>query len=64
MAISGISAAANYQPPGAQASQTVGQHRHGGRHFASLSDIDALGSSVATPPSSTGKIGSKVDVTA
>ncbi len=41
--------------------QTVGQHKHG---RASLSDIDAQGSSVATAASSTGKIGSKIDVRA
>ena len=29
-----------------------------------LSDIDVQGSSVATAPSSTGKVGSKLDVTA
>ncbi len=61
MAISGISAAG---PPSLQAAQLPGQHKHGGHHARSLSDIDAQGSSVASAPSSTGKVGSMVNMTA
>ena len=43
--------------------QSVGHHKHG-HHSHSLSDIDAQGSSIASAPSSSGKIGSKVNVTA
>jgi hypothetical protein len=62
MAISGISTAA--PPPSShQAAHARGHHKRGG-HSSSLSDIDVQGSSVATAPSSTGKVGSKLDVTA
>ena len=61
MAISGIPAAG---PPSQQAAQLSGQHKHGGHHARSLSDIDAQGSSVASAPSATGKVGSKVNITA
>jgi hypothetical protein len=43
--------------------QSVSQHKHG-HHSRSMSDIDTQGSSLASPPSATGKTGSKVDVTA
>ncbi len=56
--------AAGVQTMSQQSMQTVGQHKHGGHRTASLSDVDAQGSSVATPASSTGKIGSKIDVRA
>jgi len=61
MTLTGISTAASVgaftpSPP------AVNQHRHG--QFRSLSDIDAQSSSVASAPSSTGKTGSKVDITA
>lgn len=58
MAIAAMSA--GIQTTSQQSMQTVGQHKHGGHRTASLSDIDAQGSSVATPASSTGKIGSKI----
>jgi hypothetical protein len=65
MAISAVSSAAagayaSSQPP----LSAVGQHKHGGHHSRSMTDIDGQGSSVATAPSSTGKIGSKVDMSA
>jgi hypothetical protein len=59
MAIAAMSA--GIQTTSQQSMQTVGQHKHS---RASLSDVDAQGSSVATPASSTGKIGSKIDVRA
>ena len=63
MAISAVSAAGIYTA-GQQPVQSASQHKHGGHHPSfSISDIDAQGSSVATAPSSTGKVGSKVDVT-
>jgi hypothetical protein len=61
MAIAAMSA--GIQTTSQQSMQTVGQHKHGG-HRASLSDVDAQGSSVATAASSTGKIGSKIDLRA
>jgi hypothetical protein len=62
MAISGVSTAA--PPPSShQAAHALGHHKRGGHH-SSLTDIDLQGSSVATAPSSTGKVGSKLDVTA
>jgi hypothetical protein len=63
MAISAISTAVP-PPLSQQATQALGHHKRGGHHASSLSDIDVQGSSVATAPSSTGKIGSKLDVTA
>ena len=63
MTISGISAAGS-QPSSQQAVQSLGQHKHGGHHSHSLSDIDAQGSSVTSALSSTGKVGGKVDVIA
>ena len=54
-------AAAGIRTMSQQSMQTVGQHKHS---RTSMSDIDAQGSSVATPASSTGKIGSKIDVKA
>ena len=60
MAISSIAAS------GAQASHQSGQsaiaHKHSSRH--SITDVDTTGSSVASSPSATGKIGSKVNITA
>jgi len=63
MAISGISAASS-PPPSQPPVQTLGRHKHGGHHAQSLSDVDAQGSSVASAPSSTGKVGSKVNMSA
>lgn len=63
MAISGISPggiyATNQQPL-----SSLSQHKQNTHHSTSLSDIDVQGSSVGSPPSSTGKLGSKVDFTA
>lgn len=61
MAISATSAAGIYTM-GQQPTQSVSQHKHGGHRSHSLSDIDAQGSSLATAPSTTGKIGSKLNV--
>jgi hypothetical protein len=63
MAISGVSTAAP-PPTSHQAAHALGHHKGGGHHSSSLTDIDVQGSSVATPPSSTGNVGSKLDVTA
>jgi len=43
---------------------SLSQHKHSANRLTSLSDIDAQGSSVATTPSSTGKVGSKINITA
>jgi hypothetical protein len=48
----------------AHQTQSVSQHRPGGHRAAPLSDVAAAGSSVASPPSPTGKTGSKLDVLA
>jgi hypothetical protein len=63
MAITGVSAAGVFaptQPP--PAAQQTGQHKHGKHHAASISDVDAQSSSLASGASSTGKVGSKVDI--
>ena len=44
--------------------QSLSHHKQGGRHGHSLADVDATSSSVATAPSKTGKIGSKIDLSA
>jgi hypothetical protein len=62
MAVSGISAAGSHA--GHHATQSLASHKHGGQHAHSLSDIDAKGSSIASPASNTGKIGSKINITA
>ena len=62
MATSGISAA-GFHAASQQAMQSLSPHKHNAHHHSSLSDIDAQGSSVATAPSATGKLGSKIDVT-
>lgn len=62
MNVSSLAAAAQYQPSTQQLSQSSGHHRqHNGRH-ASLTDVDAQSSSIASAPSATGRIGSKLDV--
>ena len=63
MAISGMSSA-GFHASSQQAAQSLSHHNHGGHHGHSLSDVDATSSSVATAPSKTGKIGSKIDITA
>ncbi len=68
MSISGISSAlpglSTYQSLQTQTLGQLGQHKHGSHHSRSLSDIDLQGSSLATAPSVTGKVGSKIDITA
>jgi hypothetical protein len=61
MAISGMS---GFHALSQQAVQSLSHHKSGGRHGQSLSDVDATGSSLASAPSKTGKIGSKIDITA
>jgi len=63
MAISGVtpgSINATGQPP----LSSISQYKHARHHSTSLSDVDAQGSSVASMPSSTGKVGSKINITA
>jgi hypothetical protein len=57
-------AAAGVHAMSRQTTETVGQNRSGGHRTASISDIDAQGSSVATSGSATGKTGSKLDIKA
>jgi hypothetical protein len=59
-----ISAMSGFHASSQQALQSLSQPKHGGHHGRSLSDIDAAGSSVASAPSKTGKIGSKIDISA
>ena len=63
MAVSGMSSA-SFHASSQQAMQSLSQHKHGGHHGRSLADVDAAGSSVASAPSRTGKIGSKIDIRA
>ena len=63
MTTSGISLA-GFHAASQQAVQSLSHHKHGGNHGQSLTDIDATGSSMASAPSKTGKIGSKIDITA
>jgi hypothetical protein len=63
MAISAISAG-SFHAVSTQSTQSSAVHKHGGRHANSMTDIDSAGSSVASPPSPTGKIGSKIDLRA
>jgi len=63
MAVSGITVGGAYattQPP----LPSLSQHKHGHQGSTSLSDIDAQGSSVASAPSPTGKIGNKLNMSA
>jgi hypothetical protein len=61
MAISGV-AGAGFHAGSQQSVQSAMTHKHAAR--PSLTDIDTTGSSVASAPSATGKIGSKVNITA
>ena len=47
-----------------QSPNSLGPYKHSGHHPRPLTGIDVQGSSVATAPSSTGTVGSKVDVIA
>jgi hypothetical protein len=60
MAVSGLS---GFHASGQQAVQSL-SHKHGSPHGRSLTDVDATSSSVASAPSKTGKIGSKIDISA
>jgi hypothetical protein len=62
MPVSGISSA-GFHAASQQAMQALTPHQHGAQRFHSNTDVDATGSSVATAASSTGKTGSKVDIT-
>jgi hypothetical protein len=59
MAISGMSSA-GFHAASQQAAQLLSHHKRG----HSLTDVDAASSSVASAPSQTGKIGSKIDIAA
>jgi hypothetical protein len=59
-----IAAMSGFHAASQQALQSLSQHKNGGHHGRSLSDVDAISSSVATAPSKTGKIGSKIDISA
>jgi hypothetical protein len=59
MAISGMS---GFHASSQQALQSLSQHKHGGHHGHSLTD--AASSRIASAPSKTGKIGSKIDISA
>jgi hypothetical protein len=61
MAISGMSSAGASSQ---QAMQSLSHHKNSGHHGRSLTDVDATSSSVASAPSKTGKIGSKLDISA
>lgn len=60
MAISGVSTAAAYAA--SQPIQQTGQHKHGKHQAASIADVDAQSSSIASAGGSSGPIGSKVDI--
>jgi hypothetical protein len=62
MAISGITPGSIYAT-NSQPLQSMSQHKQNAHHSISMSDIAAQGSSVASAPSSTGKVGSKVNFT-
>jgi hypothetical protein len=64
MNVSGISGAMGSHSASQQVSPSSAAHRHHGHQVRSTSDIDVQGSSVASAPSSTGKIGSKINITA
>lgn len=63
MAISGISLNTGAAASAQQAPSINSPHKHGHHRASSMADVDAQGSSIATAPSPTGKVGSKVDIT-
>jgi hypothetical protein len=63
MAAPGISSAGSHAAK-QQAMQSVIPHQHRANHFHTNTDIDSVGSSVATAASSTGKVGGKIDIKA
>ena len=65
MTISGLTAAANLQPPATQqVSPSSAHHRHNNKHPSSISDVDAQSSSLAATASTTRKVGGTIDITA
>jgi hypothetical protein len=64
MAVSGMSLAASSHMTSQQAASTSNRQRQSAQKMPSLTDIDAQGSSVMTAPSATGKIGSKINISA
>ena len=62
MAISGITPASIYAAS-SQPLQSISQHKQNNQTSPSISDIDAQGSSLASTPSPTGKVGRKIDIT-
>jgi hypothetical protein len=64
MAVSGISPAASSHVASQQVASTSSRHQQSGQRPPSLTDIDAQGSSVVSAPSATGKVGSKINITA
>jgi hypothetical protein len=64
MAVSGVSLGASAHVGSQHAASISGHHRQSAQRAPSMTDIDAQGSSVASAPTSTGKIGSKVNITA
>jgi hypothetical protein len=64
MSVAGISGAAGAHTANHQTAHAPSVRPNNGRQTPSMTDIDAQGSSVASAPSSTGKIGSKVDIVA
>jgi hypothetical protein len=63
MAISAMSSP-SFHASSQQAMQSLSHHKQGGRHGHSLADVDATGSGVVSAPGKTGKIGSKIDISA
>jgi hypothetical protein len=63
MALSGISSASSHAAA-QQIIESLAPHKHDGHRPQSLADGDAAGSSAASPPSASGKIGSRIDITA
>jgi hypothetical protein len=61
MATSGIGAQA---PASQQLSQSSGHHKHHGHKVMSMTDVDGQSSSLASAASSSGKVGSKLNVRA
>jgi hypothetical protein len=47
-----------------QGTHSASQNLHKGRQNPSITDIDAQGSSIMSAPSATGKVGSKINITA
>ncbi len=64
MAVSGISSAASSHVTSQQIASTSSRHQQSGQRAPSLTDIDAQGSSLMSAPTATGKIGSKINITA